>query len=113
MCFRSFRLVLRALPMTQQLAAPAVAPPPSEQPSFVAPHPGSKAMPRWTTGQLIDVPRVGWRDVLGMIGPGIVLSASAIGGGEWLLGPTVTAKYGGSPIWVGGARSTFFCALTT
>jgi Mn2+/Fe2+ NRAMP family transporter len=77
---------------------------------FVPPHPGSAAMPRWNAGELIDVPRTDWRNWLAMIGPGIVMSASAIGGGEWLLGPTVTAKYGGALMWL-AATSIFFQAL--
>jgi hypothetical protein len=64
-------------------------------------------MPRWTTGELIDVPRIGWRNILAIIGPGIVMSASAIGGGEWLLGPTVTAKYGGALMWLAGLSIVF------
>lgn len=67
---------------------------------FTAPHPGSPAMPRWTTGELIDAPRIGWRNLLALLGPGIVMGASAIGGGEWLLGPVVTAKYGGALMWL-------------
>jgi hypothetical protein len=67
-------------------------------------------MPRWNTGELVDVPRVGWRNLLALIGPGIVMSASAIGGGEWLLGPLVTAKYGGSLMWL-AALSSIFQAL--
>ena len=35
-----------------------------------------------------------------MIGPGIVMAGSAIGSGEWLLGPAVTARYGGALLWV-------------
>ena len=68
--------------------------------SFVPPHPGSPDMPRWETGELIDAPRIGWRNILALIGPGLVMSASAIGGGEWLLGPTVTARYGGAMLWL-------------
>jgi hypothetical protein len=75
-----------------------------------APHPGSAAMPRWTTGDLIDAPRLGWRNMLALIGPGLVMSASAIGGGEWLLGPVVTAKYGGTLLWL-AAASILFQAL--
>jgi Mn2+/Fe2+ NRAMP family transporter len=98
--------------MSQALALPSTDAPavPVADPAFVAPHPGSQAMPRWDTGKLIDVPRVGWRNMLAMIGPGIVLSASAIGGGEWLLGPTVTAKYGGSLMWL-AATSIIFQAI--
>ncbi|MEX2027186.1 MAG: Nramp family divalent metal transporter, partial [Pirellulaceae bacterium] len=68
--------------------------------AFDVPHPGSKAMPRWDAGELIDAPRFEWRKILLMIGPGLVMGASAIGGGEWLAGPAVTAKYGGALLWV-------------
>ena len=37
----------------------------------------------------------GIRDV---IGPGFMMVGAAIGGGEWLMGPTVTAKYGANPV---------------
>ena len=39
---------------------------------FEAPHPGSKAMPRWDTGELIDAPVFTWKNILAMIGPGLV-----------------------------------------
>jgi hypothetical protein len=68
--------------------------------AFQTPHPGSQAMPRWDAGELIDAPIVTWRNMLAMIGPGLVMGASAIGGGEWLFGPAVTAKYGGSLLWI-------------
>ena len=80
------------------------------EPKSAAPHPGSQAMPRWTTGELIDAPRLGWRSLLALIGPGLVMSASAIGGGEWLLGPLVTAKYGGALLWL-AALSILFQSL--
>jgi hypothetical protein len=67
---------------------------------FQPPHPGSHAMPRWDAGELIDAPIFSWRNALAMIGPGLVMGASAIGGGEWLSGPAVTAKYGGALLWV-------------
>jgi hypothetical protein len=75
--------------------------------SFVAPHPGTKAMPRWDTGELIDAPRFTWKNALAMIGPGLVMGASAIGGGEWLAGPAVTAKYGGALLWVATVSIVF------
>ena len=68
--------------------------------AFVAPHPGTKAMPQWDTGELIDAPTFTWKNALAMLGPGLVMGASAIGGGEWLAGPAVTAKYGGALLWV-------------
>jgi hypothetical protein len=73
---------------------------PSSSGNFEAPHPGSKAMPRWDTGELIDAPIFTAKNILAMLGPGLVMGASAIGGGEWLAGPAVTAKYGGTLLWV-------------
>src|SRR5687768_5381872 len=75
--------------------------------SFIAPHPGSQVMPRWDTGELIDAPVFTWKNIFAMIGPGLVMGASAIGGGEWLAGPAVTAKYGGALLWV-ATVSIFF-----
>ena len=57
-------------------------------------------MPRWNTAELIDAPRFTKQSILAMIGPGLVMGASAIGGGEWLAGPAVTAKYGAALLWV-------------
>ena len=57
-------------------------------------------MPGWDTGELVDVPQMGWGNLWAFVGPGLVMSASAIGGGEWLLGPTVTARYGGAMLWL-------------
>ena len=68
--------------------------------SFKAPHPGSPEMPRWNTGELIDAPRFTWKNWFALLGPGLVLGGSSIGGGEWLLGPRVTALYGGSLLWL-------------
>ncbi len=79
----------------------------SKPQTFEAPHPGTKFMPRWDTGELIDAPVFTWKNILAMIGPGLVMGASAIGGGEWLAGPAVTAKYGGALLWV-ATVSIFF-----
>ena len=65
-----------------------------------APYPGSKQMPQWNTANLIDAPRFSWRNWAAMIGPGLVMGAAAIGGGEWLAGPMVTARYGGALMWL-------------
>jgi hypothetical protein len=75
--------------------------------SFEAPYPGSRAMPRWETGELIDAPIFTWKNALAMIGPGLVMGAAAIGGGEWLAGPAVTAKYGGALLWVATVSIVF------
>ena len=54
-----------------------------------APWPGSRAMPQWSLGELIDAPRFRLKNLWMMIGPGLVMGAAAIGGGEWLAGPAV------------------------
>lgn len=72
-------------------AAPAAA---------VAPYPGSHQMPRWNVAELVDAPRFGLRNWAMMLGPGLVMGGAAIGGGEWLTGPMVTAKYGGGLLWL-------------
>lgn len=72
----------------------------ANSPTFEAPHPGSPKMPRWTTGELMGAPFFTWRNWIGMIGPGLVMGAAAVGGGEWLAGPAVSAKYGGALLWV-------------
>jgi hypothetical protein len=78
-----------------------VAPDAVDKPAeFVPPHPGSPQMPRWDAGELGDAPVFRWRNVLGLIGPGLVMGAAAIGGGEWLAGPQVTARYGPALLWV-------------
>jgi len=74
-----------------------------EQPSDLtqeAPHPGSKAMPQWNVGELQDAPKFTKKNWFAMLGPGLLMGGSAIGGGEWLMGPIVTAKYGGSLMWL-------------
>ena len=67
---------------------------------FVPPHPGSQEMPRWDTGELPAPPKFTWRNWAAMVGPGLVMGGAAIGGGEWLLGPIVTAKYGAAVLWL-------------
>jgi hypothetical protein len=57
-------------------------------------------MPRWDTGELAAPPTFTARNWAQMIGPGLVMGGAAIGGGEWLLGPLVTARYGGALLWL-------------
>lgn len=93
-------------PLSESAAAKDVTPH-SNRKDFVAPHPGSKQMPRWDTGELIDAPTFKWRNILGLIGPGLVMGAAAIGGGEWLAGPQVTARYGPALLWVAAVSILF------
>lgn len=69
-------------------------------PDFTPPHPGSQAMPRWDAGELPPAPVFRWTNLAMLIGPGLVMGAAAIGGGEWLLGPMITARFGGALLWL-------------
>ena len=69
--------------------------------NFEVPHLGSKKMPRWTSGELVKAPIFTWRHWFALLGPGLLLGGSSIGGGEWLMGPAVTAKYGGALMCLG------------
>ncbi len=75
---------------------------PSELPVSSAecgfPDPGT--LPAWNVGQLPDPPKFGVLRALRMIGPGVILVGAAIGSGEWLLGPALTAKYAGTMLWI-------------
>jgi len=57
-------------------------------------------MPRWQTGKLVEAPVFTRRNWFQLLGPGLILGGGAIGGGEWLMGPAVTAKYGGALMWL-------------
>lgn len=74
--------------------------PPGELAGFSPPHPGSLQMPRWEAAELPSPPFFTGRNLAMLIGPGLVLGASAIGGGEWLTGPTITAQFGGAMLWL-------------
>jgi hypothetical protein len=69
-------------------------------PRELAPHPGSRAMPRWDLGELPAAPSISGRSWTMLIGPGLVAAGAAIGGGEWLTGPLTTARYGGAILWL-------------
>lgn len=67
---------------------------------FTPPHPGSPLMPPWDAGELPAPPVFSWKQIAAFVGPGLVAGASAIGAGEWLNGPMVCARYGGSMLWL-------------
>lgn len=65
-----------------------------------APHPGSQEMPQWNVGELPEAPQFRWTNIWQFLGPGLMMGGAAIGGGEWLMGPQVTARYGGGMLWL-------------
>jgi hypothetical protein len=60
----------------------------------------SHSLPAWGKADLPEPYPLSWRHWTRFIGPGIVMMGAQIGGGEWLLGPNVTARYGGGLMWV-------------
>lgn len=55
---------------------------------------------RWNSADLPDAPTLAPGQWKILIGPGLLFAGSAIGGGEWLFGPIVTAQYGGQLMWI-------------
>lgn len=78
----------------------------SELPKTILP---KTELPTWSVAELSEPKRLGWSNIKGFIGPGIVMCGIQIGGGEWLLGPEITAKYGGSLMWI--ATIAIVCQL--
>lgn len=57
-------------------------------------------LPAWETAELPQPPPFTPRGVIQAIGPGVIVLGFSIGTGEWLLGPAVTARYGGALLWL-------------
>jgi hypothetical protein len=57
-------------------------------------------LPPWSTADLPAPPRFGLKGLMKVIGPGAVLAATSIGGGEWLVGPATAVKYGVGIFWI-------------
>ena len=57
-------------------------------------------MPPWSVGELPGAPVFSGRNWAMLLGPGLVMGGTAIGGGEWLTGPRISALYGGSLLWL-------------
>jgi hypothetical protein len=55
--------------------------------------PGHGQLPAWSTAELDAPPPFSFRNALKVIGPGAIMAATSIGGGEWLVGPAVAVKY--------------------
>ncbi len=53
-------------------------------------------LPRWELADLPAPPPFGMRNLFTIIGPGAIMAATSIGGGEWLVGPAAAVKYSSS-----------------
>ncbi len=59
-----------------------------------------RRFPDWKPDELPEPPRFEGRRWAALIGPGLLMAGANIGGGEWLFGPLVTARYGGQVLWL-------------
>ena len=57
-------------------------------------------LPEWQRQELPEPLPFTFRNVLRTIGPGAILLAGSIGGGEWIVGPLTTVRYGTGILWV-------------
>ena len=65
-------------------------------------------LPQWEIAELPEPKPLGLNNLAGFIGPGIVMCGIQIGGGEWLFGPDITARYGGGLMWIATIRTAAF-----
>ena len=59
----------------------------------------------WNVADLPAPPKFNFRNVMAVIGPGTIALSMSIGSGEWLMGPTVTVKYGTAKCGLYSCRS--------
>src|SRR5688572_23966331 len=60
-------------------------------------------LPPWKQAELPAARPFSMGNVLRTIGPGAILLAASIGGGEWIVGPMMAVQYGPSILWVATA----------
>jgi len=57
-------------------------------------------LPAWGTDDLPEPLPYSAKNLLKMIGPGAILLATSIGGGEWLIGPKAAVEHGMGLMWI-------------
>jgi len=76
------------------------APPEQSGPTAVWSGSNHGNLPPWRVGEVPEPLPISFRNILRTIGPGAILLAGSIGGGEWIVGPLTTVRYGPSILWV-------------
>ncbi len=69
------------------------------EPELTEPIPDPGCLPAWKVDDLPKPIPFHARNLLGLIGPGIVLAGGSIGTGEWVMGPQAAARYHGAMMW--------------
>jgi hypothetical protein len=69
-------------------------------PNYEKPPVDPGCLPAWKMDDFpVPVP-MSWKNLLAMLGPGLVMIGGTIGTGEWVVGAGVAALYGGAFLWV-------------
>ena len=63
-------------------------------------HSDSSALAPLRREDLPEPPSFSARNLFRVIGPGAILLAGGIGGGEWLVGPAIGVQYGLGLFWI-------------
>ncbi len=73
----------------------------------------ARTLSHWKVDTLPRPPTVGGHQWVKLLGPGVLMAGAAIGSGEWLFGPAVTAQYGGTLLWLATLSifAQMFCNL--
>jgi hypothetical protein len=74
---------------------PESAPVPADHPNI-----DHGCLPNWQSADLPAPLPFSPKNVVKTIGPGAILLAGSIGGGEWIVGPMVAVKYGEGILWI-------------
>jgi hypothetical protein len=75
-------------------------PPPVEQVEASPAPPQFGDLPRWEQDDLPAPLPFSLRNLFRTIGPGAILLAGSIGGGEWLVGPAISVRHGTGILWI-------------
>lgn len=67
----------------------------------------SEVRSHWEQRDLPEPLPYSFRNLIKMIGPGVILLSSSIGGGEWLVGPALAVKYGTLFMWLATVSIVF------
>ena len=57
-------------------------------------------LPKWGSQELPEPRRFNFRNIILVVGPGIIALSLSLGAGEWLLGPGACVKYGVALLWI-------------
>jgi hypothetical protein len=60
----------------------------------------SGQLPTWEVAELPEPLPFSFRNAFKVIGPGAIMLAASIGGGEWLVGPATVIKHGPGVLWI-------------